>query len=68
MKFTKREQRAIAENYKPKHISKEDVKFIFRKDDCGNCGLKWLTLRLALPRKICRLWNEYYEKFLSCGL
>ena len=73
MKYTKREQRAMAEKFVPKYIKKEDVKigfrFYLRADDCGgNCGLKWLTLNMTgASMKICPWYGMSFTKILSCG-
>ena len=70
MKFTKREQRAMAESYKPKYISKEDVKvgfrFYLRKDDCGD--KLWFEVvdfeyDWRLQEDMPVVWNEYRESF-----
>ena len=70
MKFTKREQRAIAEQNVPKRITKEDIKvgfrFYLRKDDCG--GKLWFEVvdfeyDWRFQEDMPVVWNEYRESF-----
>lgn len=72
MKYTKREQRAMAEQYANSHkpLTKEDIKvgfrFYLRADDCG--GKMWFEVvdfeydwRFQEEMPVC--WNESHENF-----
>lgn len=70
MKYTKREQRAMAEKQAPKVIHKEDIQVGFRfylhANDCG--GKMWFEVvdfeydwRFQEEMPVC--WSEYHESF-----
>lgn len=70
MKYTKREQRAMAEKFVPKYIKKEDVKigfrFYLRADDCG--GKLWFEVvdfeyDWRFHEDMPVVWNELHENF-----
>ena len=70
MKYTKREQRAMAEKFVPKYIKKEDVKigfrFYLRADDCG--GKLWFEVvdfeyDWRFQEDMPVVWNELHENF-----
>jgi hypothetical protein len=70
MKYTKREQRATAENFVSKRILKEHIKpgfrFYIRKDDCG--GKLWFEVvdfeyDWRFQEDMPVVWNEHQQNF-----